>query len=65
MEVGLAESVAVTALGGGGGGGAVSFFLHPLATINKANAPRTTIRLLVLLFTSCPPKSNASCIKPI
>jgi hypothetical protein len=59
MEVGLAESVALTALGGGGGGGAGCFFLHPLATIKKASTPRTTIRLLVLLFTSCPPKSNA------
>jgi hypothetical protein len=59
MEVGLAESVALTALGGGGGGGAGCFFLHPLATIKKASTPRTTIRLLLLLFTSCPPKNNA------
>src|SRR6478609_1326560 len=60
MELGLAERVAVGALGGGGGGGAVSFFLQPLATANKTSTPRTTIRILLLLFTSCPPKNNAT-----
>jgi hypothetical protein len=59
MEAGLAERVAVGALGGGGGGGAGSFFLQPLATSNKNSTPRTDIRILLLLFTSCPPKSNA------
>jgi hypothetical protein len=47
----LAERVAVGALGGGGGGGGVSFFLQPLATMNRTSTPRTKIRILLLLFT--------------
>jgi hypothetical protein len=54
MDVGLAESVALTGLGGGVGGAGGGFFLQPLTIISSAIIPRIKIQLF--LFTSCPPR---------